>query len=77
MFLISKVPSHIIASQAVPVIAKSLVFADYVFCLAGVGTSMISIIKREKPTALKIIGATLNLITFVFLMGLLCFWLLH
>ncbi len=77
MFIISKVPSRIKASERVPEIVKTLVVTDFISCFAGVAASIMSIIRHEKPTWLKMIGMTLNMLTFAFFIWLLSFWILH
>ena len=74
-FLFSKVPSYIKASAQVPQIAAGLVMAVYVFSALGLMASVLAFVKKEKPTSLKIISAVGNGMNFLFLLGLLGFWL--
>ena len=74
-FLFSKVPSHLKASAKIPQISAGLLIAVYVFSALGMIASLMAFVKKEKPASLKIISIVLNGITFLFLMGLLGFWL--
>ena len=74
LYLFSFIPSRIGADDpGFPEVPKWIIIVYEASCLSGVIFSMTSIIKKEKPSWLKIVVATLNLLLFIFVAGIVVF----
>lgn len=69
ILLMNSIPSTIKANEGFPVIPKWLVVSTEISCLLGVIFSIVSLVRKERLKYWKVIGAVLNILLFLFLIG--------
>ena len=73
ILLVNSIPSTIKANEGFPIIPKWLILTAASSCFLGFIFCIISLIRKERLKYLKVIGGVLNILLFLFLIGIIGF----